>query len=424
MHSRNASTSLLLAAIVVAGCSPGTQAPATSETRQWLDKADEAVRQLASASSGQPQAQGVQDEIMVVATCVDVGELDKARQIAARLSGDWRGYCVAMIAAAVASSGNDEAAISEAEGINPPVWYWIAVLCAKKSPASALKFAAKVEEPARSYVYAVIAQQQVLAGDLAGAEATVAKIIDKDERQPADLCLAAGKLANVTGDLRKAVAASKVQPDEMWRQLRKVGVAKATAGDIESAARILDALDDNEDRAAVNIAIATYHQTQGNKAACRKAIDAALADTLGIRESVTSEFVRAVYYTKIASLQVRAGDLEAGIRTVRMAQASGNAEAEPGKGLGAFKALGGNVAIIGLFIEAGKMDEAEKSATKEDGTLMPEILALLVERHAAQGNSVQAARLVDSARSPNDRYKLCLAAARGTAQHLKAAGAR
>jgi hypothetical protein len=53
MHSRSASTSLLLAAIVVAGCSPGIQAPATSETRQWLDKAEEAVLQLANTSSGQ-----------------------------------------------------------------------------------------------------------------------------------------------------------------------------------------------------------------------------------------------------------------------------------------------------------------------------------------------------------------------------------
>lgn len=84
-----------------------------------------------------------------------------------------------------------------------------------------------------------------------------------------------------------------------------------------------------------------------------------------------------------------------------------------------FDVMGGKIALVALLIEAGRMDDAVKLATRDDGTIMPGAVALLVETHAAQGKSKQVSQLLSSVKSDEDRSAMYLSAARAAAKKAR-----
>ncbi|MHC4716192.1 MAG: hypothetical protein ACYS5V_04425, partial [Planctomycetota bacterium] len=124
-------------------------------------------------------------------------------------------------------------------------------------------------------------------------------------------------------------------------------------------------------------------------------------------------------YTEIAHLLTQAGDREAAARAARLAKGASDEEAR--EGLGMFEVMGGNKALAGVLIEAGKLDEALKVATGSDGRVDPGVLPALVEAYASRGNSKMVQRLMPQTGSPEVKYQLCLAAARGACERAEAA---
>ena len=107
------------------------------------------------------------------------------------------------------------------------------------------------------------------------------------------------------------------------------------------------------------------------------------------------------------------------MKSIWLAKTAGKEDSklfDPVKGLGVFEALGGNVALIGLLVDAGRLEEARKMATRDDASMMPRAVPLLVEGYAAKGETAKVEELLGPNLSGEAAYYIYVAAAKGASK--------
>lgn len=418
---------LAVTASLILGQAAATEAqagPAKSETRVWLEKAEEAANRIDNTKDGGtlsgPKARAL---ALVAVTYVDLGETNEGKAIATRLPERERRSVLSWVPISLAHAGRFDEAVREAEAVNDPSC--LAVVCAviaKKDAPRALALADRVPESKRNWVYEQITESRVLAGDLKGAESAADRIKDAKGKERTSRWLTAGRF--VQGG--KDGAGAAIDPATIEEELCSIAETKSEAGDLKKAEQILTALRQPDCRCGVYISVAELYLKRNQKKEFQEAIGQALKEASAIDDPVMGALQRVARYVKIAQLQVKAGDFDEAMKTVGMADESGKEETKQWQDLGiesggVFEGTGGRKTLIGLLLLAGKIDEAVKMATKEDGTLLPDAVPLLVEAYAVRGMSQELAALLKSAQSPEVEVALYLSAARGAAHKAKEA---
>jgi hypothetical protein len=394
-----------------------TKAVATkSEAREWLEKAEAVAEKIEEAKARNWAL------LMTACTCSDLFEVDRAKAIAAKLPEDKKNDILSLIPVSFARAGRMDEAVREAEAVNTPMaWSMVAGICSRKDVPRALQLLEKVPERNRAWAQGEIVKNQVLQGDLKGAESTIAKMKDEDSKEQAREWLLAGRFVRDLGAPDKGGAGAKIDPATIVHPLSDIACAKGEAGDLKKAEQILAVLKEPFWRSNVHIAIAEYDLKHDQKRGFQRAIDEAFKEATAIDNHGFEAIQRASAFLDIANLQVKAGQFDAAMKTIGLADQAGKEESKKWHDLGVksggiVNALGGKEALIGLLILADKVDEAVKVATQEDGTIMPKAVPLLVEACTAKGNETELAALMKLAKSPEVEYKLCLSAARGAAK--------
>ncbi len=406
---------------------PPQSQPATSTALHWLEKAEAAAQQIDNTErdSFPPRPRDFALRMVAVAY-LEIGHIDRARAVAAKLPEDDRPEIDAMVPISLAHAGRFDAALREARALNHGwILSLVAQICAKTDVRRALQIAEEVPNSHRGATYAEIAKQQVLKADVDGARETAAKIQELEYKRQARPWLVAGGLVERGGEIRQAAKKHMVKIEEIQRELSAICQAKAKAGQLAAVRRILKALSKPQHRSSAYVALARVHLAGAERQSFQKAVDQALAEVSAIKGGPTAALARAARYTEIAALQVRAGDIDAAARTIRLAHRSGEEESkawEPlGDGMGVFENLGGKLALIGLLMEAGKLEEGRRLATGEDGSVMSQAVPLLVQAYAARGRTGEVEQLLRSVPPGEAEYQVYLAAARGASEHTRAA---
>ncbi len=387
---------------------------AKSEVRIWLEKAEAAAAKIEDTKKRETQI-----EYMVL-DCCELHEIDMAHAFEAKLGKELRNEVGLFFVSTLAWHGQPDEAIYEAEMRNNPA-AWPVLCCSfanQKDIPRALSLLDKVSEDRRAGVLVCILENQVCLGDQAGAETTAAKLPKiQDLQEQAAKWLAAGRVFQ--GDKE-----AKFAPQEMESQLSQIADARVKAGDIKAAERALGLLKDHFLRSQLYAVLAEHHLKFKKKNEFQRAIEESFKEASSIGDPEHNgwgNIQSASAFLTIANLQVKAGQFDAALKTIGLADQAGKEDSKKWQELGVksggiFKALGGRKTLIGLLILAGNVDEAVKAATQEDGRLMPEAVRMLAEAFAAHGQAKELAALMESAKSPESECDLCRSAARGVAK--------
>jgi len=361
------------------------------------------------ARSIEDEQQGISRQFaltMVSVTYAETGDIEKAEAIAAELPEESRKECLRNISMALAWAGDFTRAVDTARSNNSlEALLLIAMVRAKTDPQAAVRMIEELPEESRAFAYLKVIEQQVLAGDVVGATATASRITGAEDKKQADYWITAAKIIDAQTGTQQSTETPAKNYEEIGGNIAAILEAKAKAGKLPNAEEALKLLVAHELRADVLTAVAEYQIDHGSKEEARQTLQQALAETAVIENTVRGTFAKPVCLLAIARLQVKAGDFDAGVKTIQETSASAKAESE--KGLGVFEHMGGRAALAGLLILADRVDEALKMATHEDGSIDVEVLPTLVAAYAAQGNIQKADELVNSV-PPAARCRLCL----------------
>jgi len=412
------------AVVALLGGSGCTSVPEAQEPRRevihWLDKAERAAASI-EAAPGETHPEDPREHalMMVAGTCIELGEYERARAIAAKLPESQADSALYAIPVGLARKGEFDRAVREADSMGmPSSLALVAIIAAETDVPKALSIAEKVPEESRDYVRQSIVRDQVLAGNLTTAARIAGTISDEESKQEADQWLAAGRLAERGGDLAQAAATANVDLSELGGRLCRILESAAESGDVEKARRILPVLATHDQRARGWTAFAAHALKSGRTDEFRRCIGKALDEVGAIDDPHMAPFLRATRYTLIAQLQADSGDFDAAAKTIRLADESGREEAE--RGLGVFQGLGGHAVLISLLVKAGKTDEALKMAKAGDVPLTPLVFPVLAEALVTDGRQQEAEELLNARGAADLEYLLYLAAAEAAAQKEQA----
>ena len=374
-----------------------------AQAQRWIREAESAAGAIEDEKQGMSRQFAL---TMVAATYAGAGEIEKAKAIAEELPEESREECLRDISMALAWVGDFARAVDTARSINSvDALLLIAMIRAKTDPSAAVRMIEELPEESRAFAYLKVIEQQVLAGDVDGATATASRITGAEDKKQADCWITAAKIVDAQTGTQQSTETRAENHEEIGRNIAAILEAKAKAGKLPNAEEVLKLLVAHDLRAAVLTAVAEYEIDHGSKEEARQTLRQALAETAAIESTAWGTFAKPVRLLAIAQLQVKAGDFDAGVKTIQETSASAKAESE--KGLGVFEHLGGRAALAGLLILADRVDEALKMATHEDGSIDVDVLPVLVGAYAAQGNTQKADELVNAA-TPAARCRLCL----------------
>jgi len=443
----------LFACGAVAG--PAAERPGRDAELGWLRKAEAAARGIEVTKQHPFRPNPREAALMSVAVrYAEAGHFDHARRVAAELPASEQVLATRFIAVSLAYAGRFDEAVREVKALaNPGALNHVAKAVAQTDLARSMEIARDLPKswrssfykdvvtrvaqtdlarcteiardlpkPWRAPFYENVVIRQVLAGDLDAAKATAARITgNRGNLRTARRYLTAGALVAAEGDIATVAARRGVKIRKVGFALLAIGKHHAEAGRLDEAARIFKALVTPLHRSSAAMALAECHLKANRTGQAKKLIAQALKDTAAIDDEATNAMDRASRYLRIARLQIRAGDLDAGARTARLAEASVKAASDHGIAAGLFKALGGKLAIIGLLIEAGHLDEARRMATRADGTLLPAAVATLASGFAAAGRMDDAEAVLGPGPKKEALYRIYLAAAKSVRKGPEAA---
>jgi tetratricopeptide (TPR) repeat protein len=355
---------------------------------------------------------------MTAVSYFELFEVEKGKEVVAKLPEDERERLLMVIPVPFARAGRIDDAVRESEAVNSPgAWAMVAGICSRKDVPRALKLLEKVPEKSRDWPI----------GDMKGAASTVAMIKNEENREMAKTWLVAGRMAQGIGSPNKDLPEEKVDHESMeyvYMNLAEMAENNIEAGELKKAEQILGLLKTLPEQARVHVALAKYYLKHKQMKEYQAAIDQAIKETSAIGDpdhNGWGNIQSAGEFLDIANIQVKAGQFDAAMKSIGLADVTGKDESkkwqEQGvKSGGIFNALGGKQALIGLLILADKTDEAVKVATKKDGTMMPEAMPLLAETYAAKGRSKELSALLGTVKRPEVVYKLFIYAAWGAAK--------
>jgi hypothetical protein len=164
-------------------------------------------------------------------------------------------------------------------------------------------------------------------------------------------------------------------------------------------------------------AIAEYEIHHASKEQFSATLQQAARETQAIVEAKDdpfASFVKAAAYFELASLYIQAGDTDLGMKAI-----SEYRRCSLHDPLGVAKGMGGDKAVLALYIEAGRMEEATKMAAQADGSLRPEALPIFAGAYAAKGQTAKVDELLKRNTSDAARCELYLSAAEGAIQRKR-----
>jgi hypothetical protein len=225
-----------------------------------------------------------------------------------------------MIAMTQAESGDTAGAKQSAEGI---------VVNASEDAATA-----DAELGWKKDAYAAIAGGEAGRGDIDGAQATVASIIDPDTKSLAYeyIAQALARKGDIAGAKRFAALATGT---DQTRADRAIAAALATTGNFEEAKAIAGSLDDDYEKVQALTAIAQAQAKAGDSSAAKQTIELARAAAANV-----GDYLASATWGAIAMALVKAGDLDGAnslrkIDEVRIARDIAVAQADLGDIAGA-----------------------------------------------------------------------------------------
>ncbi len=230
--------------------------------------------------------------------------------------------------------------------------------------------------------------------DLKGADKTVDLITDSAEKVRAQRWLKAGRIVQAEGDLAKATDEQHIKILEIASELREILERKVAQKDIATARRILTVLPTGQDHASGLLAIAEYELEHAPREQCLETVREAEKETDAIEEDdVLFIFAgKAAEYILMARLYFKIGENELGTSTVEKCLKEASKDRN-----GVLKEMGSSLDTISLFIQAGKIDEAERMAkrARESGMqLRPKISEALAKAYAVRGQTAKAEELL------------------------------
>lgn len=374
----------------------------------YLAKAELAARRLPTENGGNfpPNPRQFALENLALAYA-EAGDADKGMKLGEAFSDNSKAQVAVGVSCILVEQGDVERAIRIAKKANAlPL---IVGLIAKTDLLTAMKLCDDVPESWRPRVYNAMVQRAILQENFDVAEEALSRIPDNaaDQKAEAKCWFSAGRVVT-SRNMKEAQAASTQPAEKLEANLGRILCEKARAGDTKRAEAILDLLRTPELRAQALIDIAGGYRAKGDKQSCRQYITQALKEVRGIKDpSGLGAFRLASMYLGMAYTLAQIGDMEEAVSLIKAAQTQGEKEE-----LGLFKALGGTNALLALYVQAGKMDEAIKLATRKDNTLSSDAIPLLVEGFIKKGLPEEAAKLIDGAKTSEEQFWLDLAAAR------------
>jgi tetratricopeptide (TPR) repeat protein len=282
----------------------------------------------------------------------------------------------------------------------------------------AIEIAKDIPEPLRSAAYMNIAREQVLRGDVEGAVRTASLITVTQEKLEAQKWLTAEALIDCEGDLVETTERKGIDVAELSEQLAKLSCARAAQGEVPIAQRVIAILADHRARGNVLVAIAEYLVQHGRREEALAATEQAAqeAKAMGDDADPITWIAKAGLCLEIARLYTQCGDaekVEAAIREYGQCKRH-----DP---LGLVEGMGADLAVVGMYLEMGKIEKARMMAMKNSGGLRPDSMPLFVAYYAARGETAKAENLIKSSGSARIQCELLLAAVDGAFRRREAA---
>jgi hypothetical protein len=382
-----------LADMPASASAPAASQPTRAQIVAWLQAAE---KTCAAADPNDPQWKK-RDLILsrISWSYAVIGDANKAKAIVSLVSENSR--LVNSIPIWLTKGGYvDEAVAMARDANNPYLLSRVARVSAQKNPAKALAIARQVQKEYLSSVYVYIVQQQVLQGDVKGAEKTAELVTETEEKLEARRWVQAGTLAQANGDLVKAAAERNLKISELSAELAKIAEREAEKGDMAGAERVVVVLPTPETRASGLLALAEYQLDHSSKDRALANMLQAEKETDSIAEDAESVsfMTKAVNYMELAVLYVKAGQPNQCDNLMEKYRKAAQKDS-----LGVIKGLGGDAAEVSLYIQAGKLEDAARIASKPNGELPAEVTSALAEAYASRGQTAQAQKLLKQGRS-------------------------
>ncbi|MFB3891983.1 MAG: hypothetical protein ACE15C_08165 [Phycisphaerae bacterium] len=408
---------LLVCCCVCAATSAPTTASAPAATQAalaYLAKAEQAARKLPTENGDKfpsnPRELALQELALLYA---EAGDSAKAESIASELGDAGRLTTVTFVCIALADKGK----VNEALGIvrkakQDRLLASFALALTRQDIPMALKLAPEIPDDRRAQFYCAVVRNSVLKNETKLAEEMVPKVTRLSELDEAYVSessswIAAGRIV-ASSDMRKAMAASTQPAGSLESYLAKILRARVEAGETKQSSDILDLLTDPASRVLAMAEIARCYAAKRDAQDCRQLIAQGLKEAAAVKDASEIDKLKLVgFYLSAPDSLARVGDIEEGLKIVKEARI----HSEKGE-LSVFAALGGTNALIRLYASAGKMDEAVRLATREDGTLSPDALTILIDGFMRAGMAERAAELTEKANSDEQRFRLNSDAAR------------
>ena len=381
----------------------GCEDSASSElVREWLRKAEAAARGI----DDEKRRAGALGSLYV--TYAEAGDIQGAKAHIAELPGfpeSAKAYCLGSIAIVQANGGDIESAVATV-GSHHRYLKKVAAICAKSDVPRAIEIAGVVPEPHRSKAFCEIVKEQVLGDDLEGARETAERIVEEECIKEANYWLVAGGV--VGGDPNDAAGQVEVGKDDFCHTVvQYIAKDKAEAGKIQEAQKILDKMHSPRLRAHVYTAIAKQQLVNGDRSGFDHAIQQALGELAKSEDDVMAVF-SATQYSEIANLQARAGDLQGGVSTIKMAcenwRESRLWEIFDKGGVEVFGSKDGKWLLYDFLLNAGQSDEVVRMASDDDGTLEPGVKTMLAMQYGGEGKAEKVEELLESVKSQQEKF--------------------
>ena len=393
------------------------------QVSEMLDRAEAAIK-AAQASGDLSEGQAVWAWAAFTEACLKSGQIERARGVIATLPERFQTAFRASLPGALVDLGDTDAGFREAEAIDDSLaWGVAAARCAENDPTRAWEFAERALGRHRDRAFEWVAKGLVRIGEVERAREALAEIVDAERLETARKWVLAGELAEAE-DIVAAAERENVDLDDISGEFGKVLVARAAAGDVEIAERILAALSSDALDAPPYVQIGRAELDLGRPDDCLLSLSRAREALIPRMEDPYEHFFVAVTSLEIARIQIEAGDVEAAVETLGIASDQGqradDALAGPiGADMGVFEAMRGKVVIVGMLAQAGHLDDAMKAAQDEAGQYMSGTLPVLILGCAAHGREDLVEKLLAEAGGEGE-YQLYLAAARGAWECLQA----
>lgn len=358
----------------------------------------------------------------------NAGLFTKAYLLARQLPHDNQSLCLHGIVMEQAMLGDITGALERTQNIRETdiksgcLWS-IAVVCAKTNIPMSLIIAEQISEPTRSRVFKRIAKTSVLKGNIKEAKNIVQQISDPNEKNDAQHWITAAEISE-DKDIAKAIRLTHPFPEDLNFHLREIAIAKLQSGQIQKAEQIIESIPDSHNKIIGYLEIAEHYLGQDQRERFAEYMKKAGKE---LQQYPTTpgavNFYEAMHYLNIAYLQIQAGDVEAGLNTIKIGLKKRQKDFSlfdfdlfDSETISFYTVSSVEKSAYELMVKAGKIEEVRKLAQRKDGSFPRDVAILLIRAYARAGQKEKADEIMNSLSTPKDKFHLSLAMIHGLTQ--------